>query len=161
MAGKTLLGVDSTATSDATATAADILKGKTAYVNGSKITGTAQTDIYNMNNVLKFLSEVGFKSHSTISTSTPVVLIPVGESASVSTTSSASYGECKIGSADGAHKESSWGSYYTEYGLGASTKIFSTSYSTGTCARLNGTITGNSKGVGIASFGFRSTSNSY
>ena len=38
--GSTLLGVTGTYTSDATATAADILKGKTAYVNGSKITGT-------------------------------------------------------------------------------------------------------------------------
>lgn len=40
LAGKTLLGVDGTATSDATATATDILSGKTAYVNGTKITGT-------------------------------------------------------------------------------------------------------------------------
>lgn len=43
--GQTILGIAGTYTSDATATAAQILSGKTAYVNGSKITGTmaAQT----------------------------------------------------------------------------------------------------------------------
>ena len=40
LAGKSLLGVAGTATSDANATAAQILKDKTAYVNGAKITGT-------------------------------------------------------------------------------------------------------------------------
>lgn len=40
--GSKLLGVTGTYTSDATATAADILTGKTAYVNGNKITGTAK-----------------------------------------------------------------------------------------------------------------------
>ena len=39
-AGLSILGVTGTYTSDATATAADIASGKTAYVNGSKITGT-------------------------------------------------------------------------------------------------------------------------
>ena len=39
--GKTIFGISGTYTSDATATAADIKSGKTAYVNGSKITGTA------------------------------------------------------------------------------------------------------------------------
>ena len=39
--GKSIFGISGTYTSDATATAADIKSGKTAYVNGSKITGTA------------------------------------------------------------------------------------------------------------------------
>ena len=46
--GVNLFGVNGTFTSDATATAADVLTGKTAYVNGSKITGThtAQNHTY-------------------------------------------------------------------------------------------------------------------
>ena len=38
--GKTILGVAGTFTSDATAIAGELLVGKTAYVNGTKITGT-------------------------------------------------------------------------------------------------------------------------
>lgn len=40
-AGKSIFGVNGTFTSDADATADDIRQGKTAYVNGVKITGTA------------------------------------------------------------------------------------------------------------------------
>lgn len=52
MKGSTLFGISGTATSDATAAAGDILSGKTAYVNGSKLTGTmtnqgAKTAAYN------------------------------------------------------------------------------------------------------------------
>ena len=38
--GNTIIGIEGTATGDATATASDILKDKTAYVNGAKVTGT-------------------------------------------------------------------------------------------------------------------------
>ena len=38
--GQTVLDIAGTATSDANATASQILSGKTVYVNGSKITGT-------------------------------------------------------------------------------------------------------------------------
>ena len=41
--GVDIFGVTGTYTIDATATAADIVSGKTAYVNGVKITGTAKT----------------------------------------------------------------------------------------------------------------------
>lgn len=44
--GETIAGVTGTYTSDATATASDIASGKTAYVNGNKLTGT-----YSQNNV--------------------------------------------------------------------------------------------------------------
>lgn len=40
MKGNTVIGVSGNATSDADATAADIMKDKTAYVNGKKIVGT-------------------------------------------------------------------------------------------------------------------------
>lgn len=40
MKGNTVIGVTGNATSDANATAADILKNKTAYVNGVKVVGT-------------------------------------------------------------------------------------------------------------------------
>ena len=40
MKGNTVIGVSGNATSDADATAADIMKDKTAYVNGEKIVGT-------------------------------------------------------------------------------------------------------------------------
>lgn len=50
--GNTILGVEGTAstgldTSDATATANDIISGKTAYVDGTKITGTLTTNLSN------------------------------------------------------------------------------------------------------------------
>ncbi len=38
--GQNILGINGTATADATATADSIMSGKTAYVNGNKITGT-------------------------------------------------------------------------------------------------------------------------
>lgn len=41
LAGESVIGVLGTATSDADATASDIASGKTAYVNGVKVTGTA------------------------------------------------------------------------------------------------------------------------
>ncbi|WP_442601733.1 hypothetical protein [Paenibacillus sp. KN14-4R] len=40
LAGKTVHGLSGTATADGTASAADILTGKSAYVNGVKLTGT-------------------------------------------------------------------------------------------------------------------------
>lgn len=43
LAGQTVMGVTGTATSDATASASQILSGQTAYVNGSKVTGTMAT----------------------------------------------------------------------------------------------------------------------
>ena len=42
--GVSIFGVTGTYTSDGTAAAADIAKGKTAYVNGVKVTGTLSTD---------------------------------------------------------------------------------------------------------------------
>lgn len=41
--GKTILGISGTFTSDADAVASNIEKGKTAYVNGAKITGTLES----------------------------------------------------------------------------------------------------------------------
>lgn len=44
--GVNIFGVNGTFTSDATATAADIVDGETAYVNGSKITGSMVVNYY-------------------------------------------------------------------------------------------------------------------
>lgn len=43
MKGQSILGIDGTATGDATAAAGDILSGKTAYVNGNKVPGSMAT----------------------------------------------------------------------------------------------------------------------
>jgi hypothetical protein len=68
-AGKTVGGVAGTFTSDATAAAGDILSGKTAYVNGSKITGTmpnragdtaALSSVVN-GTTLKLLASAGYR----------------------------------------------------------------------------------------------------
>lgn len=62
-AGSTIFGVAGTFTSDATATAENILSGKTAYKNGSKLTGTMA------NNTI---------GNKTISKTTDTITIPKG-----------------------------------------------------------------------------------
>lgn len=62
-AGSTIFGVEGTFTSDATATAENILSGKTAYKNGSKLTGTMA------NNTI---------GNKTISKTTDTIIIPKG-----------------------------------------------------------------------------------
>ncbi len=70
--GQTIAGVAGSYTSDANAVAGNILSGKTAYVNGSKITGTmpsrpdsgnvAQDKAWSYNNRIYFGVETGFYS---------------------------------------------------------------------------------------------------
>lgn len=62
--GKTILGQAGNFTADATAAAADVASGKTAYVNGSKITGT-----FNKATILPGFFFVGNGSGSTNNTS--------------------------------------------------------------------------------------------
>ena len=54
--GIDLFGIEGTYTSDATATASDILSGKTAYVNGTKVTGTL---VQITNNSIGLIAENG------------------------------------------------------------------------------------------------------
>ncbi len=67
--GQTILGITGTGTtgvdtSDATATAADISKGKTAYVNGNKITGTGmQGKTYEFSNKQATVSGQSFNGN--------------------------------------------------------------------------------------------------
>lgn len=71
--GQTILGITGTYSSDATATADKILSGKTAYVNGTKITGTLKnkgTINWNPTTGETKTIEAGYYSGGTLNTTT-------------------------------------------------------------------------------------------
>lgn len=70
MAGNTIFYVEGTATSDADATANDIVLNKTAYVNGQKITGTIPTAASITGDGSIQVSDGAIKASATISNNT-------------------------------------------------------------------------------------------
>lgn len=60
--GVTIAGIEGTYTSDATATSADIVKGKTAYINGLKVTGTIEDVTLTDLNITPGINPLIFKS---------------------------------------------------------------------------------------------------
>lgn len=63
-AGAEAFGVQGTFTADADATAGDIAKGKTAYVNGEKVNGTLELGAGNNNAMIKTMIGSGTSSNS-------------------------------------------------------------------------------------------------
>ena len=77
--GATIFGVAGTYTSDGTATASDIISGKTAYVNGSKITGSlANVASTTVSNVFTVYQE--FTANSAVTSGTSIASAPTAGS---------------------------------------------------------------------------------
>lgn len=89
--GTSILGVEGTFTSDATATSSDMLSGKTAYVDGEKVTGNIETKTasnltasgatvnvpkgYYASNVSKSVASGSAKTPTTAITSAPTISV--------------------------------------------------------------------------------------
>ena len=74
--GVTILGVPGTFTSDATASSSDIISGKTAYVNGNKVTGTGLD--YNDFSLVCQKMQIFSVTIDTVSTEFPIPAFDIG-----------------------------------------------------------------------------------